>query len=260
MCLIFIAKKSHPDLPFILAANRDEFFARPSEKAHFWPSQPQILAGKDLEAGGTWLGITREGLLATVTNVRSIQEIKADGSQMKSRGAIPVQLLSNEQDFLTSLSSIDNNGVSFSGFNLLTGNINDDIFYHSNRHNHSQTIQQGIFGLSNADLDSNWPKVTAGKKQISKLCQQTFHIDDWFSLLANKQTYSDEALPKTGIDPELERLLSASFIHSETYGTRTSTVITLDLGNNVTFYERNFDALGRITETQCIRWNLDVIN
>jgi uncharacterized protein with NRDE domain len=259
MCLIFIAKNKHPDLPFILAANRDEFFARPSQKAHFWPSEPYMLAGKDLQASGTWLGLTRDGLLATVTNVRSAKDMQAS-KDLLSRGEIPKQLLSKEQPLEQSLLNIKNTAQSYGGFNLLTGSIQGDIHYLSNRYERTETLQQGIFGLSNASLDSDWPKVHAGKKRISELCQHPFLIEDWFELLANKKTYPNEELPQTGIDIELERLLSASFIHSESYGTRTSTVITLDLGNNVTFYERNFDALGRITETQCIRWSLDVIN
>lgn len=261
MCLIFIAKESHPELPFILAANRDEFFSRPSEKAHFWPTEPDMLAGQDLKAGGTWLGLTRQGLLATVTNVRSRNEIHSNHENLRSRGEIPAQLLASEpRSFKQKLSSLNDNSQQYAGFNLLTGFIDDTIHYSSNRHIETRSLQQGIFGLSNATLDSDWPKIHEGKKRITELCQKPFCIEDWFTLLTNKQTYPDEALPETGIDIALERLLSASFIHSENYGTRTSTIITLDIGNNVTFYERNFDASGNITETQCKKWNLHAIN
>jgi uncharacterized protein with NRDE domain len=254
MCLIFIAKNIHPELPFILAANRDEFYNRPSLPAHFWPQQTQLLAGQDLKAHGTWLGLTRQGAIAALTNIRRSESREA----AHSRGEIPLRCLQADITLNECMANLLHQRDNYAGFNLISGNINGNLFHLNSDATEALAIEDGIHGLSNAQLNSPWPKVEQGKSRIQALCQQTFAIEDWFALLRDPKQFT-ENLPATGIAVDLEQTLSASFIHSASYGTRASTIITLDKQQQVTFSERSFDALAQTLQTKTFSWNLHAI-
>ena len=227
MCLIAFSYKAHPRYPLIIAANRDEFHARPALPAQFWTDRPDILAGKDLQAGGTWLGISRSGRFAALTNHRDLRNPPKKGP---SRGALVVRsLVSEEQVPDTS---------AFDGFNLIRGPI-EALRYHSNVPGVDIPMPVGIHGISNHFLDTPWPKVVHARAAMEKaLSASEPAIEDLFVLLADPSVAPDERLPDTGIGPEWERILSPAFIVAENYGTRCSTVIMVDHHGNVRFEER----------------------
>lgn len=244
MCLAYFAIQQHKDYPLIIATNRDEFYARPSHAMHWW-EKPELLAGKDEQAGGTWLAIDRQANFAMVTNYREI----AISVGEKSRGNLALEFLSkpcsNEQ-FTHQLDS-----SLYAGFNLVVGNLREQRLSHiSNRSSAITHLQTGLHGLSNALLNTPWPKVESGKAAMQELCLQDFDIERWFALLADQQQAPDKQLPQTGIDIELERLLSSRFIKSKDYGTRCSTIITVDNFGNTQVFERSFNSLGQTTNQQ----------
>lgn len=251
MCIIFVAKNQHPSLPFILAANRDEFYQRPTRAAHFWPTHPKLLAGQDLQAGGSWLGVTKSGRFAALTNIRR-QEVLP--KNLQSRGTIITQCLT-QQSLQDSLENLQENRSQFAGFNLLAGDLLSELVYLSSDNN-KQYLNDGIYGLSNAQLDSPWPKLEFGKKNLTQLVQQDFDIDAWFALLANKQNFAEQSLPDTGIGMAQERVLAPIFIQSPNYGTRASTIITANKNGNINFYERSFNEQGLATNQQHFQWNI----
>lgn len=248
MCLIIFAYKSHPKYSLILAANRDEFYSRPTAIANFWEDAPQILAGRDLVAGGTWLGITKKGRFATITNYR---EPFAE-SGIKSRGLLTKDFLEGQDYSENYLRKIEAGKNDYSGFNLLVGDFSqeqNEIFYFSNRDaNGIRKLSSGIYGLSNHLLDTNWHKVELSKKRFTSVIESSekFSSDDLFEVLADTLPAFDEKLPVTGVGIERERILSSPFIKTDIYGTRTSTILTIDYGNQVNFVEKTF--IGEIGE------------
>jgi len=238
MCLILFAHQVHPDYPLILAGNRDEFCDRPTNVAEFWGESPDLLAGRDLLGGGTWLGITRSGRLATVANFRHPAEFHRPGL---SRGGLTVDFLRSEVPVLSYLETVARQADRYKGFNLLVGDRSSLCFY-SNREKIIRLLPPGIYGLSNALLDTPWPKVVQGKTALaSLLAAGPLTPEDLLAILADTSRPPDEQLPDTGIGLARERLLSSRFIAAADYGTRASTVILLDRTNQVTFVERTFD-------------------
>lgn len=236
MCLVFVALQQHPDYPVIIAANRDEFYRRPTQAMHWW-SQPAVLAGKDCEAGGTWLALDRNGRFAVVTNYREVPTVVAPNS----RGYLPLAWLQDDQSANHFAQSVQSQ--TYAGFNVLFGNLFDaQLFHISNRTTQLTELNGGIHGLSNALLNTPWPKVSHAKPLIAALCQQAFDIEAWFALLVDKQPALDTDLPRTGVPIESERLLSSRFIRSDDYGTRCSTVIAADTQRNIDVWERSFDS------------------
>ncbi|NRB38176.1 MAG: NRDE family protein [Pseudomonadales bacterium] len=237
MCLIFIAIDSHPDYPVIIAANRDEFYQRPTESAHFWPAS-ELLAGKDTQAGGTWLGINRQGQFAAVTNFRETET----QTYNSSRGELPCLFL-NQRSQANFEQHLQKQSPHYAGFNCLFGQlgVKPQLSYFSNRQNKLIPLSKGLYGLSNALLDSNWFKIEQGKENINTLLNQDFNHEEWFNFLKDQVKASDNNLPDTGIAIETERLLSSRFIHSPDYGTRCSTLITVDKKARVQFCERSYD-------------------
>lgn len=236
MCLISVAYQVDHEYPLIIIANRDEFLVRPTSAAHFWPSQ-NLLAGRDEQAGGTWMGITKAGRLAAITNYRAPTE--AEGT--RSRGHLVT-------DFLTASTAPDNyrqqlqqTAMQYSGYNLLFGHP-QQLLYFSNRSSTSAQLQPGIHGLSNHLLDTPWPKVASTKAALADwLTQRQRCTEGLFAILADTQTAADSDLPTTGIGYEKEKALSARFITLPHYATRTSTVLLLNKSNDVRFIERTFD-------------------
>ena len=258
MCLIFIAQHAHPDYPLIIAANRDEFYQRPTALADYWQDNPRILAGRDEQAGGTWLGINRDGRFAAVTNFRE----NDSASYASSRGDIPVHYLSDTSDSQTFGEYLQQQGHSYSGFNCLFGQLGADaqLHYYSNRNsntpNTAQPLVPGIYGLSNGLLDSNWFKIEQGKQEIEQLLSQPFSQEQWFSFLNDQTKAEDHALPDTGVAVATEKLLSSRFIHSESYGTRCSTLITVDHKGLIQFCERSYNEQAQAVNTQVFQFPL----
>ncbi len=237
MCLIVFALDCHPRYRLILAANRDEYFSRPTAPAAFWEDAPQVLAGRDLLAGGTWLGVTRERRLAAVTYYR---EPRTETHQLPSRGRLAAEFLAGTmapEGYLVTLRSEEGR---YGGFNLLFGD-DSGLFYHANRGDVSSRVAAGIHGLSNGLLDTPWPKVVAAKERLAQLLEEeTVTAEALFDLLADRGTYPDPLLPDTGFGIERERHLSPIFIAGSDYGTRSSTVLLVDRDGRVTFVERTF--------------------
>jgi uncharacterized protein with NRDE domain len=239
MCLIVFANNVLEDYKLIFAANRDEFYNRPSEQADFWKDHPDLLAGKDLQAGGTWMGITRKGKFAAITNFRDLKNNRNDAP---SRGKLTLDFLVKDatpEEYYNRLKSELNN---YNGFNLILGNI-DELYYFSNKTDGLKKLEPGIHGISNAILDTPWPKVEKSKRQLKHLIeQQNIHPREILNLLDDTSPAKDEELPDTGVGLELERILSPIFIKSEKYGTRSSTIVTVDKNNNVKFVEKTYFA------------------
>lgn len=234
MCLILVAWRAHREFPFVVAANRDEFYRRPTAGAAFWPDHPRVLAGRDLEAGGTWMGITRQGRFAALTNYRDPGRHKPDAP---SRGRLVA-------DFLTSTQSIDAYldglaAAAYNGFNLLLGE-GERLVACSNVSGERHELPPGIYGLSNALLDTPWPKVSSGKTALETAVAALPGEAGLWKLLRDDTTHPDSALPATGVPLEWERLLSAAFVISPDYGTRSSTVLTCSTGGVVTFDEQTW--------------------
>lgn len=229
MCLIAIAYHAHERYPLIVAANRDEFTDRPARPLHFWDDAPGILAGRDLKAGGTWMGVTSEGRFAAITNHRDLRRQPKAGP---SRGLLVKQVL--ETGALPDISILE-------GFNLIHGHWRR-LNYVNNVDGTAIELPEGVHGLSNAFLNTPWPKVERAKRAMQRIVQQEVpRMEDLFELLANEDRAADEELPETGIDREWERALSAVRIKVEGYGTRCSTVLLIDRKGRALIEERTLD-------------------
>lgn len=238
MCLIIFAYNVHPAYRLILAANRDEFYERPSAPADFWKEVPQLLAGRDLKEGGTWLGVNKNGKFAAVTNYRDPQAFRHNAL---SRGKLVSRYLSASMSAASYAEKIVRQRNRYNGFNLIFGD-NDELFVYSNRAD-MQKLKAGIYGLSNRLLDSPWPKVLKGKKVMAGAVNLSGDAleEALFAFLADRKAAPDEKLPSTGVGLEWERLLSPVFIESPGYGTRSSTVLTIAKNGWVKLIEKNFD-------------------
>ena len=240
MCLILLALRKHPSYKFILAANRDEFYERPSEPPHFWEDVPQLLAGRDLAAGGTWLGITRKGRIAAVTNYRDPASVKPSAP---SRGKLVSDFLTTDLDPASYLDLIRREKDRYNGFNLVLGD-QDRITWYSNRSDEETHLDPGVYGLSNHLLDTPWPKVVRAKAFFEEIIRtaKDLSVESLFRLLRDQTVTADDRLPRTGVPLEWERILSPIFITSPTYGTRSSSVVLIDKEDRVTFMDRTFNS------------------
>lgn len=250
MCLILVAWQAHPDYPLVVAANRDEFYVRPSAPAGFWTDAPGLLAGRDLEAGGTWLGVSRTLRFAALTNFREGGRQRPDAP---SRGALVSDFLGGDDDPGSYLDSLARHASKYNGFNLFVGD-GQRLGYYSNREERDpRWLAPGIYGLSNHLLDTPWPKLAAAKKAFSASMKQLPASAPFFELLADREIVPDAHLPETGVPIEWERILSAIFVCSPNYGTRASTVLTMHRDGRVMLAERSYgpDALplGEVVET-----------
>jgi len=242
VCLALIALDAHPRLPLVIAANRDEFHARAAAPAHWW--RDGTLAGVDLEAGGTWFGVTRQGRWALVTNYR--EGVPRD-PQAPSRGTLVTRALTGRAQALACAAAIAVDGTRYHGYNLLLGEV-AAAAYTSNRASGALALGRGLHGLSNHLLDTPWPKVVRAKQRLAAcLAPAAVDLEALFALLADRTQAEPAALPATGIAPEWERLLSSAFIVDAQYGTRCSTVLTIARNGRARFVERSFDAQGRQT-------------
>jgi uncharacterized protein with NRDE domain len=246
MCLLVLAWRAHPDYPLILAGNRDERHARASAPATFWPDAPEILAGRDLEAGGTWLGVTTAGRYAAVTNYR---DGLAPPKAPRSRGELTAGFLTGRMS-ASSYMEVASRAADYGAFGLLCGD-QDSLWYFSNRGGAPAPVAPGVHGLSNHLLDTSWPKVTSAKARLHLLVESDAPTSEaLFRLLADRTPAPDDALPDTGIGLELERRASSAFVVDPVYGTRCSTLLHLRRDGGIRFAERRFDAAGEALETR----------
>lgn len=237
MCLILLAVRTHPSYDLILAANRDEYYARPSLPPAFWGEAEHVLGGRDLVGGGTWLGITRSGRIAAVTNYRNPAVFLKDAP---SRGKLVSDFLTGKEDPAGYLERVRQEAERYNGFNLLVGDL-DGLYWFSNRDERIQRLEAGTYGISNRLLDTPWPKVVRGKEMFSAaLTAEGPSSDKLFDLLQDRVRPADELLPNTGVEPAWERVLSPVFIESPDYGTRSSTLIFIGKDRRVTFLDRTF--------------------
>jgi uncharacterized protein with NRDE domain len=227
MCLIVFAWQVLPCIPLVAAANRDEFFDRPAAPAAWWQDHPQVFAGRDLRAGGSWMGVTRDGRFAAITNVRAPSEKRADAP---SRGTLVADYLSGQSSPQDYIDALREDGRDYNGFNLLVGD-RDSLIWYSNRgegdERNGRPLAPGVYGISNGLLNSAWPKVVRTKAQFASLLCQGAPDDAYFEMLADTTPAPDCRLPDTGVSLEMERLLSAVCIEAPDYGTRSSSVVRL---------------------------------
>ncbi len=240
MCTILFSYEQRENEPLILLANRDEFYDRPTIPAGTWEDEPGILAGRDLVGGGTWLGVTTEGRIAAVTNYRDANQT----SGTRSRGELVANYLRSNSAPLDYMNEIAGSADDYSGFNLLTGLFTPDateMYYFSNRREGILRLEPGLYGVSNHLLDTPWQKTVRGKSGLSRiLSNEGVNKGAFFELLADHSLAPDAELPDTGIGYEKEKVLSAIFIETPIYGTRSSTVVIIDREGNVDFEEKVF--------------------
>lgn len=253
MCLILFAWHAHPDHTLVVAANRDEFHERPASAAQFWPDNPDLLAGRDLSAQGTWLGVTRGGRFASITNFRNPAERKPTAP---SRGQLVSAFLSDAREPGAWVEAIAQRANEFNGFSMLATDL-QSLCCFSNRNGAKVKVQPGIHGLSNHLLDTPWPKVTVGKERLAKLIGERFDAEAYLDMLADRTSVDERHLPDTGVGPEWERSLAPIFIVGANYGTRCSSVLRIGADGRSEFWERSFAADGNATGTVEFRFTIE---
>jgi uncharacterized protein with NRDE domain len=245
VCLILFAHRAHADYRLVVAANRDEWFGRPTASAGFWPDAPEVFAGRDLEAHGTWLGITRAGRFAALTNFRDPGGNRPDAP---SRGTLVSAFLTSGATPIAYLQSLRVDAARFNGFSLLVGDA-ASLLYFSNREGEVRALSPGIYGLSNHLLDVPWPKVRIGKARLATSLNGNVNAESLLEILDDTHTAPDEALPSTGVSLEWERQLSPLRIRAREYGTRSSTVLLVSSDGDASIVERSFSASGEQSGT-----------
>ena len=258
MCTLALAYKYHPKYPLIFIGNRDEFYARPTLDAH---KHDGIISGVDLEKGGTWTGITDSGKFGFITNYRDFSKHVSDP---KSRGLLINEYFNSNCSPLDFLKTLTEKKLNYDPFNLIVGTL-DELGFYSNIGDEIKLLAPGLYGLSNASLDTPWPKVERIKKDLSDFIESNLMASKYsdeilyeslFKILENRDIANDDELPETGIDLELERSLSSLFIELDAYGTRYETVILIDEQNSVYYYEKARQEQGRWT-LQKIKFNIN---
>jgi uncharacterized protein with NRDE domain len=242
MCLIVFAWRVIPGLPLVACANRDEYYDRPATPAGPWPDAPNIIAGRDLQGGGSWMGVTKTGphgpKFAALTNIRAPDERRTDAP---TRGALVADFLKSDLDAPAYLDRIAGTAQAYNGFNLILGD-REGLYWFSNRAGadprNGKPLEPGIYGVSNSLLDAPWPKVVRTKATFASLLLQAAPEEAYFEMLADTTCAPDMRLPDTGVPIDLERRLSAVCIEIPGYGTRTSTVVKMYLDDEPELHER----------------------
>lgn len=249
MCLITLAWQAHPDYPLVLAANRDEFFARPTSPAGHWPDVPGLIAGRDEQAGGTWLGIrsldSRRGRWAALTNVR---QLPAPVKQGPSRGQLVLTALRSADPLPDIMEALATEAARYDGFNLLAGD-DDGLYYLSNYQEGVQQLSPGVYGLSNATLEVQWPKVIAAREAMDAFLVRPQSVSSLANMLVDTTTAPASELPDTGLSTGRERALSSQFIELPEYGTRACTGLMIDATGTARFHEQTYGP-GRDPQTE----------
>lgn len=247
MCLIVFAWRPDQSQPLILAANRDEFYARPTLPLAQWEESPHIYAGRDLEAGGTWLGVSADGRFAALTNIRD------PGKPLgrRSRGELVAHFLSGTLNIDEYLREVSGRSSEYGGFNLLVGDRHSLHFLNATNAKPRQ-LEAGIYGVSNAGLDTPWPKLVKAKAALTEHLSNP-EPEALFGFLADAESAADAELPNTGVGLATEKLLSSVFIASPNYGTRASTVLIVNADGSRQLVERSFGPYGgRLGEVELI--------
>lgn len=247
MCLIAFAWNAHPDFRLIIGANRDEWHERPTAAAAWWRDQPEILAGRDLKAGGTWMGVTRNGRFAAVTNFRDPGDKR---STARSRGELVTRFLTGHSTPQSFLPVIKREAHEYNGFNLVVGD-GSSLGYFSSRREEVEILPRGVYALSNHTLNEPWPKVSTAKSALeaalqAKMSEKARQLAI-FDFLSDTTTAADSALPDTGVGIAWERVLSPALIVSPDYGTRASTILSITNDGHVSFAEYTRAAAGSIS-------------
>jgi len=243
MCLVVLAVRPGTALPLLVAANRDEFHARPTSVAGVWPDSPGLFGGRDLEAGGTWLGVTERGRFAAVTNYRDPRAPKGT----RSRGELVAGYLRSSLDPSLFLEALGRRAADYAPFNLVVGDAGG-VQVFSSRTGRAERLSSGIHGLSNHLLDTPWPKVRRTTGRMARLLSRAEAptAEELLDLLRDETRAGDDELPETGVGLDMERFLSPPFIVGPSYGTRSSTVVLFHAGGPITFHERTFDPGGNL--------------
>lgn len=263
MCILLIAIKQHPDYPLVVAANRDEYHQRGSRSMHWWQQHPTILAGRDLVAGGTWLGVNAGGQLAAVTNFRAP---KKQRDEAVSRGLLPLRFLavgaankaSQIQEYSQFLAQQHNN---YNPFNLVYGD-RDNLYVFGHGHAKARPLTPGCYALSNGNIDQPWPKMSRGVKLLRELLRElprklprklisesaTIAFSQLLPIMTDQQRAAPQQLPDTGVSRRRESELSSIFIRGDNYGTRTTTLLLFSTGR-IDIAEYNYDNSGAILHT-----------
>lgn len=258
MCTIVFSYRQHPEYPLLLAANRDEFYARPTQALGYWPEHPSVLAGMDLREGGAWMGISRTGRFAAITNFREPEGLlKAP----RSRGELVAGFLRSNTPPEDFLSRITSRGHLYGGFNLLVGDASG-LWYLSNRHPDPMPtcLQPGLYGLSNQLLDSPWFKVETGKQALARIVAARPSTVSLLDIMADRTRAPERLLPRTGVSRRLEQMLSSRFIRSPMYGTRASTALMIGSQGQVLISEQSFGRMGRRGKRRNFRlsWSAEI--
>jgi uncharacterized protein with NRDE domain len=253
MCLILVAWRVHPDYPLVVAANRDEFFARPAAEAAWWKDAKNVFAGRDLEAGGTWLGLGRDGRFAGLTNFRDPPRNRNDAP---SRGALVADFLTGNESTAAALARLQAQGPRYNAFNLFVSD-GDSLGIYESASGSARILEPGIYALSNHLLDTPWPKVTAGKSRLARALRALPDDTPLRELLRDDRPAPDAALPRTGVSLAWERMLSSAFIRAPGYGTRCSTVITRDRHGWMHVTESTWSDVGLETGRVVERFQVD---
>lgn len=241
MCILFIAINQHKEFPLIILANRDEFQERPTTAAHFWKEYPDLLAGRDEKEGGTWLGVTRQGKISALTNYRDIP-LHKEGRL--SRGHLVRDYLISEKSSKEYLDFLIRERGNYNPYNILIGN-KEELFVYNNISNETNKLEDGFHGLSNAYLNSPWPKLNRGVEAMKNyILNNEINHDELFSIMKDETKAPDELLPDTGVGLEKERFLSSIFLKSPVYGTRSTAILLFDRHNAVSFYEKSYSPNG----------------
>lgn len=248
MCLILFAWQTHPRYPLVVAANRDEFHDRPTAAAEFWEASPDILAGRDIQAGGTWLGVSRSGRFAAISNYR--ETLYKTSPLEYSRGHLVRDFLLDDSTPASHAEQVQTRSDNYRGFNLLVG-TSDTLSYVSNRKQGTINVSAGSHGLSNHLLDTDWPKVHSGRARLAAaLMDEQVDPEALLELLEDRTEVLPTNLSAEELQSEPEDLTRRIFISSPVYGTRSSTVLLRDRKGEITFVERQFDADSKPTGTR----------
>jgi len=257
MCLIVFSVNQHPHFPLVMAANRDEFFRRPTAAMHWWPSDvagSDVLAGQDLLSGGTWLAVSRDGTVSAVTNVRE----SSDETPARSRGELPLLAQRHDPGALKDVLSPERD--QYAGFNLVQVSSRGG-WYFSNRDAHpGRQIHRGVFGLSNHLLQTPWPKLLKLRLEVGDALRDTpaGHADQLHETLIRRlqdtSPAPDRELPDTGVGIETERFLSSPFIKSDTYGTRATTIVSISREGEIVVTEQSYGPNAEKSEHRQFSW------
>ncbi len=250
MCLIAFAWQMSKHHRLTLIGNRDEFHRRPTRPLDWWDDQeqPELLAGRDLEAGGTWLGATRDGRFAAVTNIRAPGAAKAP----RSRGQLPLDFLQGNQTPAAFMQQLAAQLHGYAGFNLIIGDVNE-LWFLNSLDGQPRALEPGVYGLSNADLDSPWPKTRTLREALA--AAPDADSEQLLTLLADSRSYADDQLPATGISLEWERMLAPAFITgNREYGTRASSLLRISQDGGISMIEKRFGPFGQSDGERLCEW------